>query len=97
MRLAPLQRRKEIFMRAIAIAVLVLTSSSLPIGTVQAQQKDACKVCGDQQRACMKNYAGLMNGLAASSKHRPIVDNICQAVPRTFGARASSDEMRIFS
>jgi len=19
---------------------------------------DACKVCGDQQRACMKNYAG---------------------------------------
>lgn len=24
----------------------------------QAQQKDSCKVCGEQQRAWMKNYAG---------------------------------------
>ena len=27
-------------------------------GAAHAQTADACKVCSDQQRACMKNYAG---------------------------------------
>ena len=27
-------------------------------GAAYAQKSDSCKVCADQQRACMKNYAG---------------------------------------
>jgi hypothetical protein len=43
-------------MRLFAITLLVL-------GLWEAQeaakaQPSSCKVCGDQQRACMKNYAG---------------------------------------
>jgi hypothetical protein len=43
-------------MKLFAITLLVL-------GVWEAQevaqaQPSSCKVCGDQQRACMKNYAG---------------------------------------
>jgi hypothetical protein len=37
--------------------VIVLISAVIAIGgTAFAQQ--SCKVCADQQKACMKNYAG---------------------------------------
>ncbi len=40
------------------LAISVLAAAIFCITTALAQQKDACKVCGDQQRACMKNYTG---------------------------------------
>jgi hypothetical protein len=44
------------FMRSFAIVPLML------IGfcglNVAAQAQSSCKVCGEQQRACMKNYPG---------------------------------------
>jgi hypothetical protein len=43
-------------MRILAIALLMLAGSGAG-GAAQAQQS-SCKVCSDQQRACMKNYAG---------------------------------------
>ena len=42
--------RPIIFVLAAGIGLCALT------GDVRAA--DACKVCSDQQRACMKNYAG---------------------------------------
>jgi hypothetical protein len=45
-------------MRIAAIATLVMLGLSLSPDAVQAQQSNACKVCRDQQQACMKNYAG---------------------------------------
>jgi hypothetical protein len=44
-------------MRVLAITSLILAGLFGAVGIVQAQQP-SCKVCGDQQRACMKNYAG---------------------------------------
>jgi hypothetical protein len=44
-------------MRALAIASLILAGLCGAVDTAQAQQP-SCKVCGEQQRACMKNYAG---------------------------------------
>jgi hypothetical protein len=45
-------------MRTVATTLLlVLVSFGGTNGAAQAQQP-SCKVCGDQQRACMKNYAG---------------------------------------
>jgi hypothetical protein len=44
-------------MRLFAIALLMLVGS-YEANTAQAQQSTSCKVCSDQQRACMKNYAG---------------------------------------
>jgi hypothetical protein len=44
-------------MRLFAITLLVLTGLYGASDTAQAQQS-SCKVCSDQQRACMKNYAG---------------------------------------
>lgn len=38
------------------LALAMLAGSSLFAGTARAA--DSCKVCSDQQRACMKNYAG---------------------------------------
>jgi len=43
-------------MRILAITLLVLIG---PYGSNDAAQaQSSCKVCSDQQRACMKNYAG---------------------------------------
>jgi hypothetical protein len=44
-------------MRIVAIAMLMLAGLCGANNSAQAQQS-SCKVCGDQQRACMKNYAG---------------------------------------
>jgi hypothetical protein len=44
-------------MRVFALALLMLAVLWGGHGAAQAQQS-SCKVCGDQQRACMKNYAG---------------------------------------
>jgi hypothetical protein len=44
-------------MRILAITLLVLAGLYWTNDTAQAQQS-SCKVCSDQQRACMKNYAG---------------------------------------
>jgi hypothetical protein len=44
-------------MRLFAIALLALVGAGDGNDTAQAQQS-SCKVCGDQQRACMKNYLG---------------------------------------
>jgi hypothetical protein len=44
-------------MRVLAVALLVMAGCAMNDGAA-AQQKESCKVCGDQQRACMKNYAG---------------------------------------
>ncbi len=42
-------------MRRVAMALLIAGLC----GTIDAAQaQSSCKVCSDQQRACMKNYAG---------------------------------------
>jgi hypothetical protein len=43
-------------MRLFGLALLVIAGISAN-RAAQAQQT-SCKVCGEQQRACMKNYAG---------------------------------------
>jgi hypothetical protein len=43
-------------MRILAIALLTLAGSLGSINHARAQT--SCKVCADQQKACMKNYAG---------------------------------------
>jgi len=43
-------------MRILAIAFLMLAQSFASMDTARAQS--SCKVCADQQKACMKNYAG---------------------------------------
>jgi hypothetical protein len=53
----PFQYRVEIIMRIVAITLLVLVGFCDANDAAQAQQS-SCKVCGEQQRACMKNYAG---------------------------------------
>jgi hypothetical protein len=45
-------------MRTVAIALAALASIGTTFDAAQAQQPNTCKVCTDQQRACMKNYAG---------------------------------------
>jgi hypothetical protein len=44
-------------MRVLAITWLILAGLCGAVVTAQAQQP-SCKLCSDQQRACMKNYAG---------------------------------------
>jgi hypothetical protein len=44
-------------MRFVATALLVLAGLYGATDAAQAQQS-SCKVCGEQQAACMKNYAG---------------------------------------
>jgi hypothetical protein len=44
-------------MRIFALALLMLASFCAANHPAQAQQT-TCKVCAEQQRACMKNYAG---------------------------------------
>jgi hypothetical protein len=43
-------------MRIVAITLLTLATFSVTNNAAQAQS--SCKVCSDQQAACMKNYAG---------------------------------------
>ena len=43
-------------MRILAIALLVLAGTFGAADTTRAET--SCKVCADQQKACMKNYAG---------------------------------------
>jgi hypothetical protein len=45
-------------MRAAAIAAVVLLGLSGSTSGAEAQQASSCKVCRDQQSACMKSYAG---------------------------------------
>lgn len=45
-------------MRIVAITLLTLISLYGAFNAALAQQPNSCKVCGDQQRACMKNYPG---------------------------------------
>jgi hypothetical protein len=44
-------------MRILAITLLALVSF-YETNNAAAQRSNSCKVCSDQQRACMKNYAG---------------------------------------
>jgi hypothetical protein len=44
-------------MRIFAITLLMLTGLYGTNDAARAEQS-SCKVCADQQRACMKNYAG---------------------------------------
>ena len=44
-------------MRVLAITLLMLARICAAKNAVWAQQS-SCKVCSDQQAACMKNYAG---------------------------------------
>ena len=43
-------------MRLILLATVIVAAVST--FNDDARAADACKVCSDQQRACMKNYAG---------------------------------------
>jgi hypothetical protein len=45
-------------MRAFVFTLLVLFGFCGASGAAQAQQSSSCKACSDQQRACMRNYAG---------------------------------------
>jgi hypothetical protein len=45
-------------MGKIVTALLVLACIFGMNVAAQAQQTDSCKVCAEQHRACMKNYAG---------------------------------------
>jgi hypothetical protein len=44
--------------RAYVVMLLSLLYLSCGNNPALAQASNSCKVCGDQQRACMKNYAG---------------------------------------
>jgi hypothetical protein len=44
--------------RAYVVTLLSLLYLSCENNLALAQASNSCKVCGDQQRACMKNYAG---------------------------------------
>jgi hypothetical protein len=43
-------------MRGILLAAVIV--GGIAMFNDGARAADACKVCSDQQRACMKNYAG---------------------------------------
>ena len=43
-------------MRGLVMALLVATGAYATFDTAEAQS--SCKVCADQQKACMKNYGG---------------------------------------
>ena len=44
-------------MRVLALALLTFTGLH-GSGAMAQSQQPSCKVCAEQQRACMKNYAG---------------------------------------
>jgi hypothetical protein len=45
-------------MRPYVVVLLSLLCLCCENDLANAQQSNSCKVCADQQRACMKNYAG---------------------------------------
>ena len=45
-------------MRAYVVMLLSLLYLCCENNLAIAQQSNGCKVCSDQQQACMKNYAG---------------------------------------
>ena len=45
-------------MRILIVTIAVVLNLCWAAGNDAWAATDACKVCGDQQRACMKNYAG---------------------------------------
>ena len=45
-------------MRALSIAALLLLSDGMAFAKEPAASPNSCKVCSEQQSACMKNYAG---------------------------------------
>jgi hypothetical protein len=45
-------------MRIGAVTLLMLVGFDGTLNVASAQQPNSCNVCRDQQRACMKNYAG---------------------------------------
>ena len=45
-------------MRIATILALMLVNSGTVFAKEPASPPNACKVCGEQQTACMKNYAG---------------------------------------
>ena len=49
---------EEIAMRSYVVLVLVAAGISWSSPGARAEQADACKQCGDQQRRCMSNYPG---------------------------------------
>ena len=49
---------EERFMKGLMIAAFALLCLFSESNSAFAQQSNNCKVCSDQQRACMKNYPG---------------------------------------
>jgi hypothetical protein len=45
-------------MRSLALAVLLVVGCGTAVAKEPAASSGSCKVCSDQQSACMKNYAG---------------------------------------
>jgi hypothetical protein len=45
-------------MRIVMILTLVFLNSGVALAKEPASAPNPCKVCSDQQAACMKNYAG---------------------------------------
>ena len=62
-------------MRILAITLLVLAGLYWTNDAAQAQQS-SCKVCSDQQRACMKNYAGPTCKTRISNVHEILREEI---------------------
>jgi hypothetical protein len=44
-------------MRTVAVAILAMLGAAGGITSAAAEQP-SCNLCADQQKACMKNYAG---------------------------------------
>jgi hypothetical protein len=45
-------------MRSLALAAVLLFCCGTAFAKEPAASRNGCKVCSDQQGACMKNYAG---------------------------------------
>lgn len=45
-------------MRSLTLAVMLLLGCGAAYAKEPAAPSNGCKVCSDQQSACMKNYAG---------------------------------------
>ena len=45
-------------MSVFAIVLLMMLAGFCAANDTAQAQQSSCKVCSDQQRACMKNYAG---------------------------------------
>jgi hypothetical protein len=45
-------------MRAFAVLVLILIGMPSTASISRAEPSNDCKLCGDQRKACMSNYAG---------------------------------------